>query len=74
MVLTINFQDKTKFPQLENYVHCWPVTDIIRLCLKYTSGCECRLKAIRVAEGLAEAASSAILKTSALTKASGKSK
>ena len=70
----INFQAKTKFPQLENYVHCWPVTDIIRMCLKYTSGCEHCLKAFCVAEGLAEVASSAILKTSALTKAAKKSK
>ena len=74
MVLTVNFQAKTKFPQLENYVHCWLVTDIIRMRLKYTSGRKRRLKAFRVAEGLAEAASSAILKTSALTKAAGKSK
>ena len=74
MVLTINFQDKTKFPQLENYDHCWPVTDIIRMHLKYTSGRECCLKAFHVAEGLAEVASSAILKTSTLTKAAGKSK
>ena len=70
----INFQAKTKILQLENYVHYLLITDIIRMRLKYTSGRERRLKAFRVAEGLAEAASSAILKTSALTKAAGKSK
>jgi hypothetical protein len=26
-----------KFPDLEGYASCWPVTDLIRLELKYTS-------------------------------------
>lgn len=27
-----------KFPLVRNYEGCWPVTDLIRLELKYTSG------------------------------------
>jgi len=27
-----------KFPSLGNYAECWPLTDAIRLHLKYTAG------------------------------------
>ncbi|KAF9233013.1 hypothetical protein BU15DRAFT_80559 [Melanogaster broomeanus] len=39
-VLLKIIQDKAtnKFPDLENYARCWPVTDLIMMRLKYTSG------------------------------------
>jgi len=27
-----------QFPELRNYIDLWPVTDMVRLNLKYTSG------------------------------------
>ena len=50
-------QTQVKFPELEQYAQCWPVTDLIRMRLKYTSGRERRLKAFRVSENIALAVS-----------------
>jgi len=34
----LGLQTAEKFPELHGYVNKWPVTDMIRLELKYTSG------------------------------------
>ena len=45
-------QTVVKFPLLEQYVQCWPLTDLIRMRLKYTSGREHCLKALRISEDI----------------------
>jgi hypothetical protein len=29
-------QASDEFPELANYVGCWPVMDLVKMCLKYT--------------------------------------
>ena len=74
IIFSTSLQTQMKFPQLENYVQCWPVTDLIRMRLKYTSARERRMKAFRVAEDIAEVASLTASKAPSLVKAIGKTK
>lgn len=39
-----------KFPELERYSDCWPVMDLVKMRLKYTSVCARRAQEKRVAD------------------------
>ena len=67
-------QAQYKFTSLERYAQCWPVTDLIRMRLKYTSSRERRLKAFRVAEDIAQAVVSPKPASKSLGKTTSKTK